>query len=106
MIRRPPRSTLFPYTTLFRSKELLEVADQVVEAVRQPKMEWTKAEPPADLVARVKVLAEDKISEALTLAVKAERIQALSAIKSTITEQLAEEVPDRLREIVDVIEAI
>src|SRR5258708_23916928 len=24
MIRRPPRSTLFPYTTLFRSKLLLE----------------------------------------------------------------------------------
>src|SRR5438105_5269874 len=24
MIRRPPRSTLFPYTTLFRSNELLE----------------------------------------------------------------------------------
>ena len=23
MIRRPPRSTLFPYTTLFRSKKLL-----------------------------------------------------------------------------------
>src|SRR4051794_41341218 len=25
MIRRPPRSTLFPYTTLFRSKSALEV---------------------------------------------------------------------------------
>src|SRR2546429_9975366 len=24
MIRRPPRSTLFPYTTLFRSNEVLE----------------------------------------------------------------------------------
>src|SRR3989338_6819298 len=24
MIRRPPRSTLFPYTTLFRSQELLK----------------------------------------------------------------------------------
>src|SRR3712207_9529578 len=24
MIRRPPRSTLFPYTTLFRSRELVE----------------------------------------------------------------------------------
>src|SRR3712207_7889980 len=24
MIRRPPRSTLFPYTTLFRSKRLLD----------------------------------------------------------------------------------
>src|SRR5207245_10307775 len=87
-------------------KELLEVADQVVEAVQQPKMEWTKVEPPADLVARVKELAENKITEALTLAVKAERIQALSAIKSTITEQLAEELPDRLREIVTVIEEI
>jgi len=25
MIRRPPRSTLFPYTTLFRSREHFEV---------------------------------------------------------------------------------
>src|SRR5256885_6691152 len=27
MIRRPPRSTLFPYTTLFRSTAFREVAD-------------------------------------------------------------------------------
>src|SRR2546422_7324945 len=27
MIRRPPRSTLFPYTTLFRSQRLLEVIE-------------------------------------------------------------------------------
>src|SRR2546429_5012473 len=26
MIRRPPRSTLFPYTTLFRSDETIELA--------------------------------------------------------------------------------
>src|SRR3712207_8915005 len=26
MIRRPPRSTLFPYTTLFRSMEQLEIS--------------------------------------------------------------------------------
>src|SRR2546425_7706912 len=26
MIRRPPRSTLFPYTTLFRSREVVEFA--------------------------------------------------------------------------------
>src|SRR5256885_7422070 len=30
MIRRPPRSTLFPYTTLFRSQELSKVEDLVV----------------------------------------------------------------------------
>src|SRR3712207_7177244 len=30
MIRRPPRSTLFPYTTLFRSARVVEVAGRVV----------------------------------------------------------------------------
>src|SRR2546430_12359305 len=29
MIRRPPRSTLFPYTTLFRSRRLAEADDLV-----------------------------------------------------------------------------
>src|SRR3712207_8832591 len=41
MIRRPPRSTLFPYTTLFRSaklerlrlKELLEQAEQATRGI-------------------------------------------------------------------------
>src|SRR3712207_8438091 len=31
MIRRPPRSTLFPYTTLFRSRELSAAARAVLE---------------------------------------------------------------------------
>src|SRR2546422_8583296 len=32
MIRRPPRSTLFPYTTLFRSQGLVAAVDQAVPA--------------------------------------------------------------------------
>jgi len=87
-------------------KELLDISNEVVEALAQPKMEWEKVEPPADLVARVKELAEDRVREALTLAEKAERTQALSAIKSTIVEQLAEEFPDKPREIAEVIEGI
>src|SRR2546425_8903762 len=36
MIRRPPRSTLFPYTTLFRSRELVDGAPRHRQvAVRQ-----------------------------------------------------------------------
>src|SRR2546429_3514437 len=44
MIRRPPRSTLFPYTTLFRSLQivqdeqaapLLQASDQLVDALFQ-----------------------------------------------------------------------
>src|SRR3712207_7671495 len=45
MIRRPPRSTLFPYTTLFRSEEdragtfVDHVQDDVVHAhLRQPRV--------------------------------------------------------------------
>src|SRR5204863_3202776 len=39
MIRRPPRSTLFPYTTLFRSAvggELDRVGEQVLEDLLEP----------------------------------------------------------------------
>src|SRR5256885_3248652 len=39
MIRRPPRSTLFPYTTLFRSgqrQQREELTRKVTEAMRHP----------------------------------------------------------------------
>src|SRR5260370_20038826 len=32
MIRRPPRSTLFPYTTLFRSRPLARIAKAMVHS--------------------------------------------------------------------------
>src|SRR3712207_8630404 len=35
MIRRPPRSTLFPYTTLFRSAELVEGAREEIARVQE-----------------------------------------------------------------------
>src|SRR5437773_4545874 len=34
MIRRPPRSTLFPYTTLFRSSEVVKYLQEEDKAVR------------------------------------------------------------------------
>src|SRR3712207_7211015 len=34
MIRRPPRSTLFPYTTLFRSRRIAQVDDRALRPVR------------------------------------------------------------------------
>src|SRR2546428_12675253 len=42
MIRRPPRSTLFPYTTLFRSP-LLERIERSDRTVRQAKRELMEA---------------------------------------------------------------
>src|SRR2546426_2600561 len=37
MIRRPPRSTLFPYTTLFRSRLQLELLAALLVDVRAPQ---------------------------------------------------------------------
>src|SRR3712207_7231005 len=58
MIRRPPRSTLFPYTTLFRS-DLLLVDDQAVGL-------------PQDLLERLGQLGADRGD--LLLAVLAQRV--------------------------------
>ncbi len=87
-------------------QELLDAADELTADMRQPKMDWTKVEPPAELVARVKALAEPRISEALNLPEKAERAQALGALKATIQEQLAEEFPENVKDVARVIEDI
>src|SRR5438067_2298028 len=87
-------------------RELLDAANELVADMRQPKMEWTKVEPPAELVARVKALAEPRVTEALNLPEKAERTQALAALKATIQEQLAAEFPDNTKDVANVIEDI
>src|SRR5438067_8868791 len=78
MIRRPPRSTLFPYTTLFRSrhstlrtafswqesKEPLQIVYERVEAPFE-HLDWS-AEPPAEQKELLRVyLQEDRKSTRL-----------------------------------------
>src|SRR5688572_32458630 len=48
MIRRPPRSTLFPYTTLFRSLRLIQVAP--VEVVSLCDVDKTMVAEAAEIV--------------------------------------------------------
>ena len=87
-------------------KELLAAADELTSELRQPKMEWTKIEPPEALVARVRELAELRIGEALNLPMKAERAQALAALKATIVGELAETFPDNLKDVGTALEDI
>src|SRR3712207_7290803 len=55
MIRRPPRSTLFPYTTLFRSAGIEQVfestmnRDHIVRNMRARMKESQAADNPGDL---------------------------------------------------------
>src|SRR2546430_11965633 len=49
MIRRPPRSTLFPYTTLFRSgNRPAQVRLRVVAGVAGPRVQVTARHPQVD----------------------------------------------------------
>src|SRR5258707_15640757 len=47
MIRRPPRSTLFPYTTLFRSGLIVQALNDLALAKLGPEPEPARATPPA-----------------------------------------------------------
>src|SRR2546426_12751611 len=53
MIRRPPRSTLFPYTTLFRSLRLGQIV------LRNARIDLRQELPLLDLVARLDGHGED-----------------------------------------------
>ena len=86
--------------------ELLDGVEELIAERRQPKMEWTKVEPPAALVERIKAIAEPRITEALNLPEKAERAQALAALKATVQEQLAAEFPENLKDVSTVLEDI
>src|SRR3989442_5325256 len=44
MIRRPPRSTLFPYTTLFRSPYRVIATDQNSNPVQGVSVHWARSE--------------------------------------------------------------
>src|SRR2546426_9026600 len=69
MIRRPPRSTLFPYTTLFRSvypREIEEILYQfpgVKEAAVVGKPDPRKGEQPIAFVASLQGRSEEHTSE-------------------------------------------
>src|SRR5256886_13254740 len=57
MIRRPPRSTLFPYTTLFRSKN--DDATNEAEAQRKVKMLMDRLNSGADFAQLAMDYSED-----------------------------------------------
>src|SRR3712207_8669938 len=72
MIRRPPRSTLFPYTTLFRS-ELLDATAKYFRKVSKnlkEKIEFVTVSAEAKVlgdVNQLRFLLENLIDEALTV---------------------------------------
>jgi polyribonucleotide nucleotidyltransferase len=85
-------------------QELVSMQDELLKQHSVPKMEWSKVEPPADLLKRVKEVAEPRVMEAMNLAVKEERAQALAALASTVKSQLDAEFPEQGRLIGELLE--
>src|SRR2546425_8723721 len=63
MIRRPPRSTLFPYTTLFRSAPSGIHVDLHWSLLSEPRYSWNEREAQAvwDRAVRIRVAGEEAL---------------------------------------------
>src|SRR2546422_4160959 len=64
MIRRPPRSTLFPYTTLFRSDDGTEIPAEIVLRDRDLDLAFIRPKTkPANPMPAVDLRSEEHTSE-------------------------------------------
>ncbi|MBU6364626.1 MAG: polyribonucleotide nucleotidyltransferase [Gemmatimonadetes bacterium] len=80
-------------------RELIAMQQELLPKVAQPKMAWTKAEPPEGVVVRAKALASGKIREALNQKDKHTRIEAVERAKKELAEGLLTEFPDNPKDI-------
>ncbi len=84
-------------------KELVAMQEELLEGVRQPKMEWNKPELPAGLSAAVNKLAEGKIAAAINQADKHTRIEAVEAVKKAAVADLLGDFPDNPKDIAHLV---
>jgi len=87
-------------------RDLVAIEARLIGPAARPKMEWT---PPAQddaLVSRVKTLAEKAMAKAINAKDKAGRGAALAQVKRDVKGALADEFPDRGKEISHEIEEI
>src|SRR3712207_6908088 len=87
MIRRPPRSTLFPYTTLFRSI-LQKYTKELVNMNRNEFIE--KIDSKLKLIRNEKEFSQDKMSEILGISRSEEHTSELQSRQYLVCRLLLE----------------
>jgi polyribonucleotide nucleotidyltransferase len=86
--------------------ELVAMQRQIIEKAGVPEMEWTKTGPAPELVTRVEEVTGDRIKTALNQSNKAERSQAMRAVRDEVVQALTEEFPDNLGDVKDALGSI
>jgi len=75
-------------------REIIAMQRELLRDLTVPDMPWTPVEPDTDLKGRVETLAASRVEEALSLADKQERQQAMAALKDDVVGQLVDEDED------------
>ncbi len=89
-------------------RELVALQKEFIDGHTVPKMEWTSQSPPADLVARVTPMAEQRIAESMRLQDKQERNQALAQVREDVLGRLSEddEFAEQASDVKDILRGI
>jgi polyribonucleotide nucleotidyltransferase len=81
-------------------RELIGAQEELLkQAPPVAKMAWTKPALPVGLEARVRDMARAEVRDAINAKDKASRVGAVALVKKSITERLAADYPDNLRDI-------
>ncbi|MGH7658987.1 MAG: polyribonucleotide nucleotidyltransferase, partial [Gemmatimonadales bacterium] len=86
--------------------ELVALENKLIKKNGKPKIEWTRAEPDADVVARVRKMAESAVSKAINAKEKAGRASAVQAVKDDVIAQMLELYPDNMKDVHGELDAI
>ncbi len=75
-------------------RQLIDMQEELIANLRQPEMEWTPQVPNADLKSRVEDMAKPRVAEAMALAEKQQRSQALAVVKEDVVDRLQKELSE------------
>jgi polyribonucleotide nucleotidyltransferase len=75
-------------------RQLIDFQEELVSGLRQPEMEWTPQLPNQALTARVQDIAKPRVAEAMALAEKQQRNQALAVVKEDVVDRLQGELSE------------
>jgi polyribonucleotide nucleotidyltransferase len=87
-------------------RELLGHAEKIASKAARPKLAWVKDEPPAELVKRVRGLAEAEMAQVINAKDKHARAANAEGLKAKVKETLAAEFPEGSKQISGVLEDI